>query len=201
MVAVGNSTYLECLPKSHHATVSWYKDIGENSLEQQKVHTQTHTHNKCIFVVSKGFPTFQVESGEHLIVIDRGILIARAELHHGGVYHCQLEEHGFRWTAVTIRLIVWSPALHPTLGSAQPWYQDVMALINHSKLERHCKELSHRHNNKESGNHKHKQEKKKAERHRHRGRGGEREAEKEKRRGRKNRSRMQNPAQRVPRSA
>ncbi|KAI7797588.1 putative sema domain [Triplophysa rosa] len=168
VVAVGNSTYLECLPKSHHATVTWYKDIGENSLEQQKV-----------------------ESGDHLIVIDRGILIPQAELHHGGVYHCQLEEHGFRWTAVTIRLIVWSPALHPTLGSAQPWYQDVMALINHSKLERHCKELSH----------KHKQEKKRAERHRHRGRGGERETEKEKGRGRKNRSRMHNSAQRLPRSA
>ncbi|KAA0714001.1 Semaphorin-3ab Semaphorin-1B [Triplophysa tibetana] len=178
VVAVGNSTYLECFPKSHHATVTWYKDIGENSLEQQKV-----------------------ESGEHLIVIDRGLLIPQAELHHGGVYHCQLEEHGFRWTAVTIRLIVWRPALHHTLGSAQPWYQDVMALINHSKLERHCKELSHRNNNKESGNHKHKQEKKKAENHRHRGRGGERETEKEKGRGRKNRSRMHNSAQRVPRSA
>ncbi|XP_056628604.1 sema domain, immunoglobulin domain (Ig), short basic domain, secreted, (semaphorin) 3H isoform X2 [Triplophysa dalaica] len=178
VVAVGNSTYLECFPKSHHATVSWYKDIGENSLEQQKV-----------------------ESGEHLIVIDRGLLIPQAELHHGGVYHCQIEEHGFRWTAVTVRLIVWSPALHLTLGSAQPWYQDVMALINHSKLERHCKELTHRNNNKVSGNHKHKQEKKKAEHHRHRGRGGERETEKEKGRGRKNRSRMHNAAQRVPRSA
>uniref|UniRef100_A0A673HK24 Semaphorin-3ab-like n=1 Tax=Sinocyclocheilus rhinocerous TaxID=307959 RepID=A0A673HK24_9TELE len=169
VVAMGNSTYLECLPKSHHATVTWFKDIGENSLEQHKV-----------------------TSGEQLVVIDRGILIPRAELNHGGVYHCQLEEHGFRWTAVTIRLIVWSP----TFVSAQPWYQDVMALINHGKLERHCKELSQHHNNEESGNHKHnKQDRKRADRHRHRGGG-----EKEKGRGRKNRSRMQSSAQRLPRS-
>ncbi|NP_571125.2 sema domain, immunoglobulin domain (Ig), short basic domain, secreted, (semaphorin) 3H isoform 1 precursor [Danio rerio] len=174
VVAVGNSTYLECLPKSHHATITWYKDIGENSLEQHKV-----------------------TSGEQLVVIDRGILIPRAELNHAGVYHCQLEEHGFRWTAVTIRLTVWSPVLHPSLGATQPWYQDVMALINHSKLERHCKELSQRHNSRESVNHRaNKQDRKRTERHRHRG--GEK---KEKGKGRKHRSRMQSSAQRLPRSA
>ncbi|XP_073723924.1 sema domain, immunoglobulin domain (Ig), short basic domain, secreted, (semaphorin) 3H isoform X2 [Misgurnus anguillicaudatus] len=179
VVAVGNSTYLECLPKSHHATVTWYKELGENSLEQHKV-----------------------VSGDQLVVIDRGILIPRAELNHGGVYHCQLEEHKFRWTAVTIRLIVWSPAQRPAISSAQPWYQDVMALIKPSKLERRCKELSQRYINKEIGNHRHnKQELNKVEHHRNRGRGGEKEAEKEKGRGRKNRSRMQNSAQRVPRSA
>ncbi|XP_056320349.1 sema domain, immunoglobulin domain (Ig), short basic domain, secreted, (semaphorin) 3H isoform X2 [Danio aesculapii] len=176
VVAVGNSTYLECLPKSHHATITWYKDIGENSLEQHKV-----------------------TSGEQLVVIDRGILIPRAELNHAGVYHCQLEEHGFRWTAVTVRLTVWSPVLHPSLGATQPWYQDVMALINHSKLERHCKELSQRHNSRESTNHRaNKQDRKRAERHRHRGGGGEK---KEKGKGRKHRSRMQSSAQRLPRSA
>nr|AAW52551.1 Sema3H [Danio rerio] len=174
VVAVGNSTYLECLPKSHHATITWYKDIGENSLEQHRV-----------------------TSGEQLLVIDRGILIPRAELNHAGVYHCQLEEHGFRWTAVTIRLTVWSPVLHPSLGATQPWYQDVMALINHSKLERHCKELSQRHNSRESVNHRaNKQDRKRTERHRHRG--GEK---KEKGKGRKHRSRMQSSAQRLPRSA
>ncbi|XP_039534725.1 sema domain, immunoglobulin domain (Ig), short basic domain, secreted, (semaphorin) 3H isoform X2 [Pimephales promelas] len=172
VVAVGNSTYLECLPKSHHATVTWYKDIGENSLEQHKV-----------------------TSGKQLVVFDRGILIPRTELNHDGVYHCQLEEHQFRWTAVTIRLIVWSPVLQPFRGTAQPWYQDVMALINHSKLERHCKQLSQRHNNKQSGDHKHnKADRKRVDRHR----GG---GEKEKGRGRKHRSRMQSSAQRLPRSA
>lgn len=37
VVAVGNSTYLECLSKSSHATVTWFKQTGENSLEQHQV--------------------------------------------------------------------------------------------------------------------------------------------------------------------
>lgn len=50
MVAEGNSTYLECLPKSRHAAVTWYKQAGENSPELNQVHTDTqaitrvHTH-------------------------------------------------------------------------------------------------------------------------------------------------------------
>lgn len=48
VVALGNSTYLECLPKSHHATVTWFKDIGENSLEQHKVHAHSCMHTKNI---------------------------------------------------------------------------------------------------------------------------------------------------------
>lgn len=43
VVAVGNSTYLECLPNSHHATITWFKQIGENSLEQYEV--QSHLIN------------------------------------------------------------------------------------------------------------------------------------------------------------
>lgn len=38
MVAVGNSTYLECLPKSHHASVTWLKETGENSAELHQVY-------------------------------------------------------------------------------------------------------------------------------------------------------------------
>ncbi|KAG9336052.1 hypothetical protein JZ751_003318 [Albula glossodonta] len=57
----------------------------------------------------------QVTSGEQLVVIDRGVLIRRAEPGHGGVYHCQLEEHGFSWTAVTVQLSVIGP------GSAGAW--------------------------------------------------------------------------------
>lgn len=47
VVAVGNSTYLECLPNSHHAKITWFKQIGENSLEQYEVQTQPiHVHTK-----------------------------------------------------------------------------------------------------------------------------------------------------------
>ncbi|KAM3834073.1 semaphorin-3A-like, partial [Diretmus argenteus] len=181
MVAEGNSTYLECLPRSRHAAVTWYKQAGENSPELH-----------------------QVVSGDQLVVIEQGILIRRAELSYGGVYHCQLEEHGFHWTAATVHLSVWSPSANPVLASwsgpsRQPWYQDVMALIHPGNLNQHCRALGyrpprihHRHgdvgrNNKES---------QRGERHKHGGGrgggGGGRGA------GRKSRSK---PQQRAPRSA
>lgn len=43
MVAEGNSTYLECLPRSRHAAVTWYKQAGENSPELNQVHTHSQT--------------------------------------------------------------------------------------------------------------------------------------------------------------
>ncbi|KAM9475254.1 sema domain, immunoglobulin domain (Ig), short basic domain, secreted, (semaphorin) 3H [Clarias gariepinus] len=174
VVAVGNSTYLECLPNSHHATITWFKQIGENSLEQ-----------------------YEVTSRDHLVVIDRGILIPRAELNHGGIYHCQLEEHGFRWTAVTIRLSVWSPSQHSIADSSQPWHQDGMTLIRHKDLEHYCKELGkQRHDHKRSREKEQAKEKKKADRQKH---GGER-GDKERGKGRKNRSKMGSSAPRAPRS-
>ncbi|KAG7472645.1 hypothetical protein MATL_G00111130 [Megalops atlanticus] len=129
VVAEGNSTYLECLPKSQHAAVTWFREDGGDS---HKLH--------------------EVMSGEQLIVIDRGVLIRRAETWHSGVYHCQLEEHGFRWTAVTVHLSVissrgpnqWhqpSPA-----HSAQASYQGVM--------EQYCQQLGrrrHRSRNRKKG--------------------------------------------------
>ncbi|XP_035236736.1 sema domain, immunoglobulin domain (Ig), short basic domain, secreted, (semaphorin) 3H [Anguilla anguilla] len=85
VVAEGNSTYLECLPKSQHAAITWFREERGGS---HKLH--------------------QVKSEEQLVVIDRGVLIRRAEPGHSGTYHCQLEEHGFSWTAVTVQLRVLS---------------------------------------------------------------------------------------------
>uniref|UniRef100_A0A3Q3JMR8 Sema domain, immunoglobulin domain (Ig), short basic domain, secreted, (semaphorin) 3H n=1 Tax=Monopterus albus TaxID=43700 RepID=A0A3Q3JMR8_MONAL len=131
MVAEGNSTYLECLPRSRHAAVTWYKQAGENSPELN-----------------------QVVTGDQLVVIERGVLIRQAELSHGGVYHCQVEEHGYHWTAVTVRLAVWSPSVSRVLASwsgssyqsagTQPWYEDVMALIHPGNLGQHCRALGYR---------------------------------------------------------
>ncbi|KAK2841252.1 hypothetical protein Q7C36_012831 [Tachysurus vachellii] len=176
VVAVGNSTYLECLPNSQHATVTWFKQTGENSLEQH-----------------------EVTSRDQLVVIDRGILIPRAQLNHGGIYHCQLEEHGFRWTAVTVRLSVWGPSQGAIADSTQPWKQDVMALNRHSDLEHYCKELGkQRHDHKKSREKEQAQERKKGERQNHGGERGEKERERGK--GRKNRSKMGSSALRSPRS-
>lgn len=166
VVAAGNSTYLECLPKSHHATVTWLKEMGENSAELH-----------------------QITSGEKLEVIDKGILIPRAELSHGGVYHCQLEEHGFHWTAVTIHLKVIGPGLVsiPVSGSGLSWFQDVMSLIHPGDLKQRCRELSQRrHSNRERDRHR---GRKRGDRHR----GGEG-------RGRKNRSKTPSSLERLPRS-
>ncbi|XP_037312848.2 sema domain, immunoglobulin domain (Ig), short basic domain, secreted, (semaphorin) 3H isoform X2 [Pungitius pungitius] len=186
MVAEGNSTYLECLPRSRHAAVTWYKQAGENSPELN-----------------------QVVTGDQLVVIERGVLIRQAELSHGGVYHCQVEEHGYHWTAVTVRLSVWSPSVNRLLASwsassyqspgQQPWYEDVMALIHPGNLGQHCRALGYRpprnqrrHSDIMAVPNK---EKEKGERHKHgggRGGGGGRAA------GRKSRSK---PQQRAPRSA
>ncbi|XP_011620108.1 sema domain, immunoglobulin domain (Ig), short basic domain, secreted, (semaphorin) 3H isoform X1 [Takifugu rubripes] len=189
MVAEGNSTYLECLPRSRHAAVTWYKQAGENSPELN-----------------------QVVTGDQLVVIERGILIRQAELSHGGVYHCQVEEHGYHWTAVTVRLTVWSPmadrllaswsgSLHQSTGT-QRWYEDVMALIHPGNIGQHCQALGYRpprnqrrHGAITMGFYK---EKEKGGRHKHEGGrargggGGGRAA------GRKSRSK---PQQRAPRSA
>lgn len=45
MVAEGNSTYLECLPRSRHAAVTWYKQAGENSPELNQVNEHTHARH------------------------------------------------------------------------------------------------------------------------------------------------------------
>ncbi|KAM8829653.1 sema domain, immunoglobulin domain (Ig), short basic domain, secreted, (semaphorin) 3H isoform 1-T1 [Synchiropus picturatus] len=184
MVAEGNSTYLECLPQSRHAAVTWYKQAGENSPELN-----------------------QVQTSDQVVVIERGVLIRRAELTHGGVYHCQVEEHGYHWTAVTIRLAVWSPSANHLLASwssspyqkpgYQPWYEDVMTLIHPRNLGQHCRALGYR----PPRNHRRHsdimmlpdKERERGERHKHGGaRGGVRAA------GRKSRSK---PQLRAPRSA
>uniref|UniRef100_A0A3Q3EUC1 Sema domain, immunoglobulin domain (Ig), short basic domain, secreted, (semaphorin) 3H n=1 Tax=Labrus bergylta TaxID=56723 RepID=A0A3Q3EUC1_9LABR len=131
MVVEGNSTYLECLPRSRHAAVTWYKQAGENSPELN-----------------------QVVTGDQLVVIERGVLIRQAELSHSGVYHCQVEEHGYHWTAVTVRLAVWSPSANSLLASwsspsyqsagIQPWYEDVMALVHPGNIGQHCRALGYR---------------------------------------------------------
>nr|XP_019944400.1 PREDICTED: semaphorin-3A-like [Paralichthys olivaceus] len=185
MVAEGNSTYLECLPRSRHAAVTWYKQAGENSPELN-----------------------QVVTGDQLVVIERGVLIRRAELSHSGVYHCQVEEHGYHWTAVTVRLAVWSASANHLVASwstssyqsrgPQPWYEDVMALIHPGNLGQHCRALGYRppRNHRRHGDMmvEPNKEKGRGDRHKHGGErgGGGRAA------GRKSRSK---PQQRAPRSA
>ncbi|KPP59211.1 semaphorin-3ab-like, partial [Scleropages formosus] len=165
VVAEGNGTYLECLAKSQHASVTWYREAGGNSHE-----------------------LYQVVPGEQLVTIDRGLLIRRAELSHSGVYHCQLEEHGFHWTAVIVKLGVVSPS------SAGLPFQDALA------LGQRCAELSSRpyqdrgrKKGGDSGGQKQKNHGK--------GRGGGGGVGGVGGRGRKSRSKAHTPGPRLPRSA
>lgn len=154
----------------------------------------------------------QVVTGEQLVVIERGILIRQAELSHGGVYHCQVEEHGYHWTAVTVRLTVWSPLADRLLASwsgslyrssgTQRWYEDVMALIHPGNIGQHCQALGYRppRNQRRHGAISMGLYKEKGERHKHgggraRGGGG---GGRGRAVGRKSRSK---PQQRAPRSA
>ncbi|XP_041080783.1 semaphorin-3A-like isoform X2 [Polyodon spathula] len=128
LVAEGNGTFLECLPKSRHAMVTWLRKGNQTNQELEKV-----------------------TAGEQLILIEQGILIRRAEPAHSGTYYCQLEEHGFRWTALRVQLTVMSPEREggawehppaPMSHGQQPWYRDIMTLINYpSKMDDYCEQV------------------------------------------------------------
>ncbi|XP_051777357.1 sema domain, immunoglobulin domain (Ig), short basic domain, secreted, (semaphorin) 3H isoform X2 [Erpetoichthys calabaricus] len=133
VVAPGNSTYLECLPKSRHATVTWMREGIESPRELQ-----------------------MVIATEELLLIEQGILIRNAKMTHAGTYYCQLEEHSFRWTVLKVKLIVQLPeevdnwTVQEQVPAAfshnhQPWYRDFMALVNYpSKMDYYCENVWHR---------------------------------------------------------
>ncbi|XP_043564482.1 sema domain, immunoglobulin domain (Ig), short basic domain, secreted, (semaphorin) 3H isoform X1 [Chiloscyllium plagiosum] len=138
-VVEGNSTYLECIPKSRLATVSWLVETDDlNGLLQE------------------------VTFGDQIISIEQGLLIRQTDRRDAGTYHCQIEDHGFRWTLLKLRLHV-IPAeqmvnLHASLEqlagpvkdrsllgpghSPQPWYKSIMTLINYpSKMDFYCEQV------------------------------------------------------------
>ncbi|XP_041047524.1 sema domain, immunoglobulin domain (Ig), short basic domain, secreted, (semaphorin) 3H isoform X1 [Carcharodon carcharias] len=138
-VVEGNSTYLECIPKSQLATVTWLLESSDKSGRLQEV-------------------TF----GDQIIPIEQGLLIRQVNHWDAGVYHCQIEDHGFRWTLLKLRLHVVTAdqvvnlhdgddhsagpvkdhsLLDPSHGT-QPWYKNIMTLINYpSKVDFYCEQV------------------------------------------------------------
>ncbi|XP_072328250.1 sema domain, immunoglobulin domain (Ig), short basic domain, secreted, (semaphorin) 3H [Scyliorhinus torazame] len=138
-VVEGNSTYLECIPKSQLATITWLLESSDKSGRLQEV-------------------TF----GDQIIPIEQGLLIRHIDLRDAGVYHCQIEDHGFRWTLLKLRLHVVTAdqvvnlhegddhsagpvkdrsLLDPGRGT-QPWYKNIMTLINYpSKMDFYCEQV------------------------------------------------------------
>uniref|UniRef100_A0A667X098 Sema domain, immunoglobulin domain (Ig), short basic domain, secreted, (semaphorin) 3B n=1 Tax=Myripristis murdjan TaxID=586833 RepID=A0A667X098_9TELE len=126
----GSSTFLECIPKSLQARVTWT--------------FQKHPQN----------PREEVRLDDRILQTDRGLLIRRVLKRDIGVYQCHAMEHGFTQTLLGITLEVvpsTSPSisnlpseppvrLDPRSGGGPPstnqklWYRDFMQLVDHPNL-------------------------------------------------------------------
>uniref|UniRef100_A0A3B3RBU3 Sema domain, immunoglobulin domain (Ig), short basic domain, secreted, (semaphorin) 3B n=1 Tax=Paramormyrops kingsleyae TaxID=1676925 RepID=A0A3B3RBU3_9TELE len=95
----GSSTFLECIPKSLQARVSWtYKKLADSPMEEvsrAKVDAVCHL-------------TFfqELHLDDRVLQMDRGLLIRTILQHDGGVYQCHAMEHGFSQTLLGITLDV-----------------------------------------------------------------------------------------------
>uniref|UniRef100_A0AAQ4PER1 Sema domain, immunoglobulin domain (Ig), short basic domain, secreted, (semaphorin) 3B n=1 Tax=Gasterosteus aculeatus aculeatus TaxID=481459 RepID=A0AAQ4PER1_GASAC len=126
----GSSTFLECIPKSLQARVTWT--------------FQKHPQN----------PREELRLDDRILLTDRGLLIRRVLKRDVGVYQCHAMEHGFTQTLLGITLeIVPSTSssasnlpsdapvrLDPRSGAGPPmtnqklWYRDFMQLVDHPNL-------------------------------------------------------------------
>uniref|UniRef100_A0A665U234 Sema domain, immunoglobulin domain (Ig), short basic domain, secreted, (semaphorin) 3B n=1 Tax=Echeneis naucrates TaxID=173247 RepID=A0A665U234_ECHNA len=126
----GSSTFLECIPKSLQARVTWT--------------FQKHPQN----------PREELRLDERILQTDRGLLIRRVLKRDIGLYHCHAMEHGFTQTLLGITLEVVSSTsssvsnhpsdapvrLDPRSGGGPPmtnqklWYRDFMQLVDHPNL-------------------------------------------------------------------
>ncbi|MGH0183519.1 UNVERIFIED_CONTAM: hypothetical protein FKN15_012455 [Acipenser sinensis] len=75
-----NSTFLECVPKSPQATVTWFVERDDRRDE--------------------------VKTDERMIRTEQGLLFRKVFRHDEGVYVCQSQEHGFAQTLLRISLEV-----------------------------------------------------------------------------------------------
>ncbi|XP_026115265.1 semaphorin-3B-like [Carassius auratus] len=123
----GSSSFLECIPKSLQAQITWtYQRHPETSREE-------------------------VRLDERVLLTERGLLLRRAVRRDSGVYQCHAMEHGFTQTILAITLeilplagpapsapIPHSPAhTHANHGQSTKqklWYRDFMQLVDHPNL-------------------------------------------------------------------
>uniref|UniRef100_A0A672K4P1 Sema domain, immunoglobulin domain (Ig), short basic domain, secreted, (semaphorin) 3bl n=1 Tax=Sinocyclocheilus grahami TaxID=75366 RepID=A0A672K4P1_SINGR len=135
-----NSTFLECIPRSPQATVTW--------------HIQRDDYLEEVLL------------DERVIKTDDGLLFRRVLRQDEGIYVCRSREHGFTQTlsrfwldvlhADTLsdllsrdsKYKVWSPCAANTAsvnrGPARAWFKDVLQLIGPSNLpqvEQYCERV------------------------------------------------------------
>ncbi|XP_040214702.1 semaphorin-3B [Rana temporaria] len=120
----GSTAFLECLPKSLRARVTW-------------------THQK-----SPESPRKEVQFDERIIGTDRGILLRTVMRRDTGTYLCHSSEHGFTQVLLQLNLeVIPTYRAEETLGPHRVppmrWYQDFMRLVQQpgSKGEQMCEEL------------------------------------------------------------
>uniref|UniRef100_A0A8C8H9V0 Sema domain, immunoglobulin domain (Ig), short basic domain, secreted, (semaphorin) 3B n=1 Tax=Oncorhynchus tshawytscha TaxID=74940 RepID=A0A8C8H9V0_ONCTS len=123
----GSSTFLECIPKSLQARVTWT--------------FQKHPHN----------PREELRLDDRVLHTERGLLVRRVLKRDTGLYQCHAMEHGFTQTLLDITLEVVpsssspSPPADPLLRldprsggppstSQKMWYRDFMQLVDHPNL-------------------------------------------------------------------
>ncbi|XP_026772237.3 semaphorin-3B [Pangasianodon hypophthalmus] len=118
----GSSSFLECIPKSLQAQVTWT--------------SQRHPSNA----------REEVRLDDRVLQTNRGLLLRRVLRRDGGVYQCHAMEHGFTQTLLSIMLEVvpitgpaqshgHSPAQSQAQSTNQKlWYRDFMQLVDHPNL-------------------------------------------------------------------
>uniref|UniRef100_A0A8C7L7R8 Sema domain, immunoglobulin domain (Ig), short basic domain, secreted, (semaphorin) 3B n=1 Tax=Oncorhynchus kisutch TaxID=8019 RepID=A0A8C7L7R8_ONCKI len=125
----GSSTFLECIPKSLQARVTWtFQKQPHNAKEEPRL-------------------------DDRVLQTERGLLVRRVLKRDVGLYQCHAMEHGFTQTLLGITLEVVpsssssSPPADPLLrldprsgGGGPPstnqklWYRDFMQLVDHPNL-------------------------------------------------------------------
>ncbi|KAM4652498.1 semaphorin-3B isoform 1-T4 [Discoglossus pictus] len=119
----GSSVFLECLPKSLRAQVTWTQHKSPDS------------------------PRKEVQFDERVIQTDRGILLRSAMRRDAGTFLCHSSEHGFTQTLLRLNLevIPSSRAKEPQGPYQAPpmrWYQDFLRLVQQpGSAEQMCEEL------------------------------------------------------------
>uniref|UniRef100_A0A8C6VVZ0 Sema domain, immunoglobulin domain (Ig), short basic domain, secreted, (semaphorin) 3B n=1 Tax=Nothobranchius furzeri TaxID=105023 RepID=A0A8C6VVZ0_NOTFU len=130
----GSSTFLECIPKSLQAKVTWtYQKQPQNPREEVR----------------------RLAEYDRILQTERGLLIRRVLKRDIGVYQCHAMEHGFTQTLLGITLEVVPSSSSPSIsnlpsdapvrldprsggGSSLPnqkfWYRDFMQLVDHPNL-------------------------------------------------------------------
>ncbi|XP_077133191.1 semaphorin-3B isoform X1 [Ranitomeya variabilis] len=120
----GSTVFLECLPKSLRAQVTW--------IHQKAPET----------------PRKEVQFDERVIKTERGVLLRSVMRRDAGSYLCHSSEHGFTQLLLQLDLEVIPPSraeesLGAHRGSQMRWYHDFMRLVQQpgSKGEQMCEEL------------------------------------------------------------